>query len=830
MRRHPAKFRTWLPRAFAALCFTLCLPVAMAAPGVGQQNLDAFPASDKYCLSCHQGIEPSRPFGSGMMKEIFDLGAQLGDPNGCVVCHAGTPDATADKTLAHQGTPQDSKLSAFTPVPGAFSVNEQTCGQCHENHVAAVSRSIMETDAGKIKTILWSWGLGTENHDHIYANHARTGPADGKPLFGTDTYIAYMKDLSSRFPGQFPSELKKLPEVDLSRLEAEPQQAAYTQLRNCNSCHLSGKGQQDRGHFRGMGCSACHSLYSIEGYYEGGDPSIPKDQSGHVMTHAMQGTRHSPITVNGKQFSGIQVTTCASCHSGGRRIGHSYQGFMPYGHGDNRGPFDDKAQPQQANSGYVFKFIQRDAHHTLKDVNGQTSGMLCQDCHTSGDNHGDGTLGATNLAAVETRCTDCHGTPQHYPWELPLGYGDEFGRKLDMEAARGVASGPLQSLSKQKDLFDAQDGYLLSARGNPLGNVVRKGNRVIIHSANGHDFELTTLKEINLNDAWKNPDAARTAMVNTPAHIEKMECYACHATWAPQYYGYSQTVDYTQQSVDWVNSAAAVGTDGTTADRSKPLLQTGAPTAWDYSYVRWESPPLGVNGKGRVSPLEGVIQTVGTVIGTDGKTLMWNQVAKAAKGYAAIELQPTNPHTTSLQARTCVDCHGSQMAKGYGMDGGRYDATPGTAVISDVSTGEGDIVSRHARPQLQPIKGLPGDFAQLISPTGEQVQTLDSHWPDSAPLSQMQRDRMSREGTCMACHKDMPDRSFAFNVLANIAKVVGIRYATEVAHSGIITQNNHLMGWIKVLGIFAVVLAAALAPFVWRYWRKRRNAHTPVTA
>ncbi len=57
--------------------------------------------------------------------------------------------------------------------------------------------------------------------------------------------------------------------------------------------------------------------------------------------------------------------------------------------------------------------------------------MLCQDCHTTIEMHGDGNIFGTTLAQVEIECTDCHGAPDRYPWELPLGFMDEFGRKLD---------------------------------------------------------------------------------------------------------------------------------------------------------------------------------------------------------------------------------------------------------------------------------------------------------------------------------------------------------------------------------------------------------------
>ena len=33
---------------------------------------------------------------------------------------------------------------------------------------------------------------------------------------------------------------------------------------------------------------------------------------------------------------------------------------------------------------------------------------------------------------MEIECTDCHGTPAKYPWELPLGWGDEFGLTITL--------------------------------------------------------------------------------------------------------------------------------------------------------------------------------------------------------------------------------------------------------------------------------------------------------------------------------------------------------------------------------------------------------------
>lgn len=796
---------------------------AALSEAVWSPGEDTFPAPGQYCLNCHQGLEPPRPFSSGMMQQIQARGAALGDPNGCVVCHGGRPENIWSNYTAHTGVPEGSTLTAFTTVPGALQVNEQTCGTCHADHTYNVRRSNMNTDAGKIKAILWSWGIGTENHDHRYGDHATDDPDGLIPRFGSDTYQAYMQEMSALFPGQYPDHLRKIPAADLSCLDSLPQQAAFTYLRNCNACHLSNKGMQDRGHYRGMGCAACHSLYSNEGFYEGRDASIDKQTPGHVLVHAMQGTRKSPVSVNGKSFSGIQVSTCATCHAAGRRIGHAYQGLMALDHSDNRRPFDSEGRPQQTNAGYVFKYIRNDAHHQV-DKNGRTvTSLLCQDCHVTTSMHGNGNIGTTTLATVEIECTDCHGTPTHLPWELPVGYGDEFGRIALNTRPRGLAGQPMEATARFATVYPPQDGYLLSARGNALGNVVKDSHHVIVHSATGLDFEVPLLKRIASEETWSHPVKARTAMVGIPQHIERLECYACHSTWAPQYYGYTYGIDYRQSSVDWINSTETILPDGTTADyRGRPLLQPGTPTFGDYSHIRWENPPLGINGEGRVSPLTGVIQTIATVINPQGKTILSNEVAQTAQGYNAMELAPLNPHTTSKAARECADCHGNPQAIGYGTDDGRYDATPSLARYADVVTADGEIVSRFTRPQLIALPQLHGDFMQLVDADGRQTQTIDSHWPDSRPLTASQRDKLARQGTCTACHQDIPDGSLSMQMLGKVAEVTHLSFAPASAHAKLLRENNIGIAWVKITAIIGGILFA-IATSLWLFRKIKRR-------
>lgn len=784
----------------------------------------SFPAEGKNCLTCHKGIEPIRSNESKMMQQIYKKGNKLNDPNGCVVCHGGNPNKTIDKEKAHSGAPKGSKLKHFTPVPASLNINENTCGLCHKDHTYNVHRSIMNTDAGKMKSILSSWGINADNYDHIYGDHDMDDPDGNIPRFGSDTYKQYMLEMAKNHPGQFPKELKMIPETNLDSLKDHPEQAAYGYLRSCNKCHLKGKGSQDRGHFRGMGCAACHMLYSNEGYYEGKDESISKNKDGHVLVHSMQGTRKSKIRVNGQVASGVQNSTCAACHSAGRRIGHAYQGLMAF---DHKSPFNKDGDFQQANSGYIFKYIRDDVHHKIDKDGKLIGGMLCQDCHTTNAMHGNGNIGATTLASIEIECADCHGTVQKFPWELPIGYGDEFGKKLKDIESRGLSSEPMKVSQDFATVYESKDGYLKTARGNALGNVVKDGKKVILHSASGVDFEVPLLKQIEKNDSWSNKTKAKTAMSAVPKHMESLECYACHSTWAAQYYGYQYKIDYSkgQTSTDWLKSSDIVYKDGTTADYGSNKKTLPGVSDGDYSHVRWEEPPLGINGEGRVTPLVGCIQTVSTIIDKKGEVIMHNHVAKNSKGIPAIELAPLNPHTTSKTARECKDCHGSKQAQGYGIDGGVYNNKPDTERYADATSSTGKLLSKHTKVQISAIKGLYGDFMKVLNKDGKQIMSVGSHWKESMPLTKKQRIKLERTGTCTACHQDIPNGSIPMSMLGQVAKVTGLSFKENSAHAGLIRENNIIISWIKSIGIILLLL---FVPFLIIYILRRKKINATI--
>jgi hypothetical protein len=723
------------------------------------------------CLSCHAGIEPIRVEGSAMLAAIQAMGQGVGDAQGCTVCHGGNPQASSIED-AHQGAPDKIGPETFYPDPGSIWIADKTCGQCHPDKPYALMRTLMQTEAGKIQGNMFTWTV-QEDYTVVWGNYDLEDPDGIEPRVGSDAYKALMQEMVARHQGQFPSSLEQLPNPSAEDILNNPFMAGFTyQRQQCQRCHVGIRGRQKRGDYRGMGCSSCHIPYSNEGFYQGNDPTVPQDEPGHLLLHQIQGTR--------KANNGIPTETCNSCHNRGKRIGVTFQGLMEFPYGS---PFNAQGEAQPPLHTKKYLFIKDDLHHQEESRPENPEGrMLCQDCHTSVDIHGDGNIFGTTLAQVEIECTDCHGTPDMFPWELPLSYMEEFGRDLPAEP-RGT-SDQLLTFQSFATVYDSQVGYLLTARGNPFGNVVRVGDDVMLHSATGIDFTVPLLKTIKIKDTWKS-QSAQVAMESVSTHMDSLECYACHSDWAPQCYGCHVKTDYSggKEATDWVQIGSTRFSDGLTiaehpeqdeAAVTSPGVVFGTSPGESpgevnesRSYLRWEEPILGINGEGRVTPLMPGCQVVKTVIGPDGQVLLQNAIGKtspgtegAVEGQRAIDMAPVQPHTSTRNARICESCHSDPKALGYGIQDGRYQQRYTEDIIVDLELADGSIWPQETQVQIPAIPELPIDWSQIVTRTGQQLQIVGSHWPDSRPLDQIQRERMERTGACMGCHQNMADTTF----------------------------------------------------------------------
>jgi len=714
------------------------------------------------CLKCHQGIE--RFSEGGMQAAIEAMARPVKDPGGCVICHGGTPSATT-KEAAHAGSPkrlaEAGGADTFYPDPGSVWIAEKTCGVCHQGYAERLTKALMTTEAGKLQGNFWVWNL-QEDYKAYWGNYDVKDDDGPTPSIGTEAYKAYMTSLAKAHPDQIPSELKQVPEVDVHKISSDPKLAGMTYSRQqCQRCHTGVTGHQRRGDFRGAGCSSCHVPYGIEGLYEGGDPTIDKSQPGHPLVHRMVGTRKTKVTHNDVTFSGIPSETCRTCHNRGKRIGVSYPGMMEFPYGSPYTKTGGKQPSLHGRPGY--QTVKDDLHHQVESRPGNPEGgLLCQDCHTSIDMHGDGNIFGTTLAQVEVECSDCHGTVNRYPWELPLGWGEEFQQSVG-STPRGTDK-ELPAFMTLATVYETRDGYLLTARGNPFGNVVRIGNKVTLHSASGLDFDVPVLRQLHLTNAWRSKSAA-VAKVSIAKHMESMECYACHADWAPQCYGCHVTVDYSEgkTDVDWVLNVNARGKNGLTPDAalgSSGLTSPGK-VSESRSYLRWETPILGINGEGRVSPLMPGCQVITTVIDKDGNTVTHNKMWPTPEG-PGLDHSAVQPHTAGRRARTCESCHADPKTLGYGIEDGRFKSgrqSYDRPMNVDLTTAKGEVIPESAVIQSERIEGLTWDLSQIVTRDGKQLVSIGSHWPLTGPLPDDMRAKMERTGLCMGCHEETSNKA-----------------------------------------------------------------------
>ncbi len=249
------------------------------------------------------------------------------------------------------------------------------------------------------------------------------------------------------------------------------------------------------------------------------------------------------------------------------------------------------------------------------------------------------------------------------------------------------------------------------------------------------------------------------------AHMDNLECYACHSDWAPQCYGCHVKVDYTpgKSATDWIASGSTNFKNGETSEsilgtKGKKLFGKPSETR---SYLRWEDPILGINGEGLVTPIMPGCQVTFTVIGPDGKTLIINKQARVPDGpngslVAGTDMSPVQPHTSGRKARTCESCHSNPKALGYGIQDGQFMNQQGKDKYIDLQNlATGEFIPANKTVQMQGIPGMDYDWSQVVTREGKQLQTVGSHWPASRPLDQDMRERMEKTGVCMGCHQNM---------------------------------------------------------------------------
>ncbi len=364
----------------------------------------------------------------------------------------------------------------------------------------------------------------------------------------------------------------------------------------CAQCHLYSEGVAVPGRlgqdglYRGGGCAACHVTYAADGRSLSADAAAPRGEPGHPLHHAM--TLAPP------------VETCTHCHVGDAAIGNGFRGLAQLYPQQPAGPDVPGTTPELV----AGQFMIRDPLLTPPDVHG-ARGMACIDCHTGRDVMGDGDLYGAMEHAVEIECTDCHGS---------------FGAYSSLQTSRGR---PLRQLERRGDLF------------------VQTGK------TDGHARRVKQVKDV-LDP--EHPDWNPRAAAAMTAEHAGLECYACHAGWSTNFFGFHFDRNLAFTQLDLLSGARSEGRVSTQERVFATLRQL----------------TLGVNPEGLLAPYVVGFSSMGTVHAADGSLLLDQALPRTAAGLSGMTMVHHQTHTVQPSARSCVECHRSPATWGLGTGDG----------------------------------------------------------------------------------------------------------------------------------------------------------------
>jgi hypothetical protein len=281
---------------------------------------------------------------------------------------------------------------------------------------------------------------------------------------------------------------------------------------------------------------------------------------------------------------------------------------------------------------------------------------------------------------------------------------------------------------------------------------------------------------------------------------------------------------------DWVAAGRRHQTLEHAFDRGEKGYDTIIPGAVteQRSYERWEEPMLGSNGEGRVSPLAPGCQPSVTVIGEDGRPILLNHIFRTEadsegagdEGQLAIDMSPTQPHTTTKNARSCESCHASKKALGLGIDSTR---PWNERHFVELETVAGEVLAQRARPQMEPIANLDHDWSRIVDEEGKQLATVGHHFQLSRAFNKTEIDRIGREGTCLACHQEIPNQSLAVSLLHHVAQYGGRIPKTPGEHNSLLHKIILTSAWFQAAAAIGLPLGLLLCIVLWRRRRVGRS-------
>jgi hypothetical protein len=505
------------------------------------------PREPQGCIEgCHDQIEDAHPWFGGPALS-------------CTGCHGGDPIVTT-REEAHVSIPDG--LHGFNVLtlagvesfagglewlrfrnPGDLRIADLTCGKagCHPEHVEYVRRSIMATAAGIFDGALAQSGV------------ARATVRDGGAIYKWDATRGMTFGRSTLDALWLPPRVGAVPHLE--RLSPKNRETAAgwneTDLlidlydKACGDCHLGAAGAAQRhASFRSSGCSACHVVYRLDGRSFSRDEMIRKDEPTYPQAYLQIAESERPHPSTHRIVRSVGSRRCGTCHSGSNHTEKQFRGqqidpnrtaakSLPPHRVSFTHDLPEELGPLARYHGLareqILDFVDWD-DDGLSDIPADVhavAGLECIDCHGGDEMHGRTSAGAGAIwsrmdQATDVECADCHGTLE----QRALARGELIVCPENRETIVGYEPPPeCSQLGRGRWLRSKLGGryhYVVqtfdTARPPPNdGSGATAPNGGPIYTENAEIFH------------------ARSAGGFT--HLDGLECYACHATWANNCYG-----------------------------------------------------------------------------------------------------------------------------------------------------------------------------------------------------------------------------------------------------------------------------------------------------
>ncbi|MCE9635003.1 MAG: hypothetical protein K8T90_04790 [Planctomycetes bacterium] len=718
-----------------------------------------YDAKSKGCLAsgCHEGVEPAH---ARQTVQIGCVDCHGGDGLATAKNDAHVLPPDPEMTAKTAAIRQDAEWMALPYEyvrfvnPGDLRVVDSTCGPCHANEAYASKKSMMTHGAMLWGAALYNNGSFPLKRPHFGEAYDENGmparmqtvPAPTDDEIKTKGVLAYLDPLPRYNISQMgnilrvfergttkPLELANpnkdedpgLPARRLSfrgpgtQLRTDPVYLGITKTRLLDPILWMPGSNDHPGDYRHSGCTACHMVYANDrdpdhsgpwakfgnrGLSQSKDKSIPKNESGHPITHTMTRSIPSSQCIVCHMHPGTNMVTtyygdlwydnetdAAGLYHGREDQSHQEvydtQELNPEGSA-LRGKWGDPEFLADITSkngelrnvqfsdyhghGWLYRKVwKKDRKGNMLDANDQIvspddpkkwektvhlkdihleRGMHCVDCHFTQDVHGTGKLHQEPRAATEIMCVDCHGTYKARATLITSGVvgGNDLTQSMTPFGARFISRRGViyQQSQMDKDVLWAvpqvADSIDPANAGKQYFEGQDTGRKRPVYNEKAR-WAKTVKKD---GQTWGDGTVGEMELAHSN---DRITCQTCHTSWTTSCFGCHLSMK--------ANSRKEIRHYEGGTSRNW--------TQYNYQSMRDETYMIGIDGTVTGNKISPVRPACPIIVGSQNQNREWlysQQQTISAEGFSGQAFSPYVPHTVRrTETKTCTDCHLSEQ-------------------------------------------------------------------------------------------------------------------------------------------------------------------------